>query len=244
MKKLFVLALLGIMAFATFTCSAAQKVLRVGTEPTFAPFEFTNEQGEFVGFDMDLIRAMGKEAGYKVEIQNIGFDGLIPAVQSNIIDCAASGMTITEARSKVVTFSNPYYTAGLLVMVRKDNKDIKSYADLKGKNIACQIGTTGENKSRAAGGKSVTAYNTNVEACMEVVNGTADAVINDAPVVAFYLKTPAGKNCKSVGDILEAEEYGFAFNKNNVQLIKDMNKALATLKKNGEYDKLYAKWFN
>lgn len=244
MKKLFILALLGIMAFASLTCSAAQKLLRAGMNPTFAPFEFTNDNGEVVGFDVDIIRALGKEAGYKVEIQNLGFDGLIPAVQTGILDCAISGMTITEARSKVVAFSNPYYTAGLLVMVRKDNKDIKSYADLKGKTIACQIGTTGENKSRMAGAKSVVAYNTQVEAAMELVQGTADAVINDVPVVVFYLKTPAGKNCKAVGDVLEAEEYGIAFSKKNPQLVKDMNKALDTLKKNGTYDKIYAKWFN
>lgn len=244
MKKFIVMTFLAVMAISTACYAAAEKVLRVGTEPTFAPFEFTDDKGQFVGFDMDLIRAMGKEAGYKVEIQNIGFDALIPSLQTNIIDCAASGMTITAERAKVVAFSNPYYTAGLLVMVQKSNNTIKGYADLKGKKIACQIGTTGENKSREAGGESVVAYNTNTEACMELVNGGVDAVINDAPVVSFYLKTPAGKNCKTVGDILEAEEYGFAFNKNNTKLVKDMNKALATLKKNGEYDKLYAKWFN
>lgn len=244
MKKFIVMTFLAVMAISTACYAAAEKVLRVGTEPTFAPFEFTDDKGQFVGFDMDLIRAMGKEAGYKVEIQNIGFDALIPSLQTNIIDCAASGMTITAERAKVVNFSNPYYTAGLLVMVQKNNNTIKGYADLKGKKIACQIGTTGENKSREAGGESVVAYNTNTEAAMELVNGGVDAVINDAPVVSFYLKTPAGKNCKAVGDILEAEEYGFAFNKNNTKLVKDMNKALATLKKNGEYDKLYAKWFN
>ncbi len=243
MKKLAMLAVIVLMGISA-TCMAAEKILRVATEPTFAPFEFTDDKGEFVGFDMDLIRAMGKEAGYKVEIQHIGFDALIPSLQTNIIDCAASGITITEARSKVVTFSAPYYTAGLQVLVSVDNTDIKGYTDLKGKKIACQIGTTGENKSRQVDGATVVAYNTNVEACMELVNGGADAVINDAPVIAFYLKTPAGKKCKAVGDILEAEEYGFAFNKNNVKLIKDMNKALATLKKNGEYDRIYAKWFN
>lgn len=243
MKKFLALAALATMMMAA-SCSAAEKVLRVGTEPTFAPFEYQNEQGEFVGFDMDLIRAMGKEAGYKVEIMNIGFDALIPAIQAGNIDCAASGMTITDERSKVVTFSDPYYTSGLMVLVKKENTSIKSYADLKGKKIACQIGTTGENKSRAAGASEVIAYNTNTEACLELVQGGVDAVINDAPVVAFYLKTPPGKNCKTVGEIMEAEQYGFAFAKNNVKLIKDMNKALAVLKKNGEYDKIYAKHFN
>ena len=243
MKKILALALGAMMALSA-TCMAAQKVLKVACEPTFAPFEFTDEKGEFVGFDIDLIRALGEKAGYKVEVQNIGFDALIPAVQTKIIDCAISGMTITTERSKVVTFSDPYYTAGLRVMVLKSNNAIKSYADLNGKRIACQIGTTGENKSRQVPGATVTAYNTNTEAAMELVSGGVDAVINDAPVVAFYLKTPAGKDCKAVGEVLEAEEYGIAFNKNDVKLIKAMNKALAAMKKDGSYDKLYAKWFN
>jgi len=243
MKKIFALAFAVVMVFA-MACSAATKSIKVAMEPTFAPFEFTNDKGQFVGFDVDLIRAMGKQAGYNVEIINMGFDALIPSLQSGLIDCAISGMTITAERSKIVTFSDPYYTAGLLVLVRKENNDIKGYDDLKGKKIACQIGTTGEHKSRAVAGAIVTAYNNNVEACMELVNYGADAVINDAPVVAYYLKSPAGKQCKTVGDVLEAEEYGVAFNKNDVKLIKAMNKALATLKKNGEYDKIYAKWFN
>ncbi len=243
MKKIFAMAFALMMAVGA-TCMAAQKVLKVACEPTFAPFEFTNEKGEFVGFDVDLIKAVGEKIGYKVEIQNIGFDALIPSVQTKIIDCAISGMTITEARSKVVTFSDPYYTAGLRVMVMKDNDKIKSYADLNGKKIACQIGTTGENKSRQVPGATVTAFNTNTEAAMELVAGGVDAVINDAPVVAFFLKTPAGKDCKAVGEVLEAEEYGIAFNKDNVKLIKAVNKALAAMKKDGTYDKIYAKWFN
>lgn len=243
MKKILVLAFTLMMAVSA-TCMAAQKVLKVAFEPTFAPFEFTNEKGEFVGFDVDLIRALAEKAGYKVEMQHIGFDALIPSVQTKIIDCAISGMTITDARSKVITFSDPYYTAGLRVMVMKNNNTIKSYADLNGKRIACQIGTTGENKSRQVPGGIVTAYNTNTEAAMEMVAGGADAVINDAPVVAFFLKTPAGKNCKAVGEVLEAENYGIAFNKADVKLIKAINKALAAMKKDGSYDKLYAKWFN
>lgn len=243
MKKILVLAFTLIMAISA-TCMAAQKVLKVACQPTFAPFEFVDEKGEMVGFDIDLIKTVGQRAGYKVEVQNLGFDALIPSVQTKIIDCAISGMTITEARSKVVTFSAPYYTAGLRVMVMKDNNEIKSYADLNGKRIACQIGTTGENKSRKVPGGIVTAYNTHAEAAMELVTGGADALISDAPVVAFFLKTPAGKNCKAVGEILEAENYGIAFNKADVKLIKAINKALTSMKKDGSYDKLYAKWFN
>ena len=158
MKKYFVVALALMTAMSIFLTGcggsnsaskpaedkkvAAEKILRVGTEPSFAPFEFQKEgSSEFTGFDMDLIRALGKEMGYKVEIVNMGFDALIPALASGTIDAAISGMSITEERRKAVSFSNPYYKSGLIVMVPKDNTTIKDYADLVGKTIAVQIGT-------------------------------------------------------------------------------------------------------
>ena len=99
-----------------------EKVLRVGTEPTFAPFEFQKEGSKsYDGFDMDLARAIGKQMGYKVEIVSMGFDALIPALNSGNIDVVAAGMSINEERQKAVTFSEPYYTSGLIVMVNKDN---------------------------------------------------------------------------------------------------------------------------
>ena len=101
--------------------AASEKIMRVATEPSFAPFEFQKEGSkEFTGFDIDLIRAIGKQAGYKVEIQNMGFDALIPALTSGNIDVAIAGMSITEERKKVITFSDPYYPSGLIVMVNKD----------------------------------------------------------------------------------------------------------------------------
>ena len=100
-----------------------QKAIKVGTEPTFAPFEFQEKDSkEFAGFDMDLARAIGKQLGKKVEIQNMGFDALIPALNSGNIDVVAAGMSITDERNKAVTFSDPYYTSGLVVVVTKDNK--------------------------------------------------------------------------------------------------------------------------
>ena len=137
-----------------------EKVLRVGTEPTFAPFEFQKEGSKsYDGFDMDLARAIGKQMGYKVEMVSMGFDALIPALNSNNIDVAIAGMTITDERKKVVDFTESYYTSGLMIMVRKDS-NVKSIDDLKGKTIACQIGTTGENKSRTVEGAKVKAFNT------------------------------------------------------------------------------------
>lgn len=223
---------------------SAEKVLRVGTEPSFAPFEFQKEgSNEFTGFDIDLIRAIGKQMGYKVEVQNMGFDALIPALNSGNIDVAIAGMSITEERKKVVAFSDPYYTSGLIIMVDKNNNDIKSIEDLEGKRIACQIGTTGEKKSRSVAGATVTAFNTQSEASMELKNGGADAVINDAPVVDYYLQQGGAEVAKTVGEKMEAEDYGIAVKKENAELVAGINKAMAELKANGEFDKIYKKWF-
>ena len=147
------------------------KVLKVGTEPTFAPFEF-QEKGskEFVGFDMDLIRAIGKQLNMQVEIQNMGFDALIPALNAGNIDVAAAGMSITPDRQKAVDMSDPYYVSGLTIVVNKDNNAIKGLKDLEGKGIAVQIGTTGADKAAKVKGSKVKTFNTNAEVFLELKN--------------------------------------------------------------------------
>lgn len=251
MKRFFALFMAGILALAMLVAGCgggsdkkAEKVLRVGTEPTFAPFEFQKEGSqEFTGFDMDLIRAIGKRMGYRVEIMNMGFDALVPALNAGTIDVAVSGMTITEERKQTITFSEPYYTSGLVVMVNLDNEDIKGIKDLEGKKIAVQIGTTGEIKARSVPNATVSSFNTNTEAAIELNNRGVDAVINDRPVLGYYLAQGGAKFAKTVGDVMEAEDYGIAVRKGNDDLIAAINKALAELKENGEYDKLYQTWF-
>ena len=251
MKKLVVFLMMAMMACSLLLTGCggeekkvadAPKVLRAGTEPAFAPFEFPQEGSkELTGFDVELVQALGQKLGYKVEMVSMGFDALIPALQAGNIDVAIAGMTITDERKKVVDFTDSYYTSGLMIMVRKDSP-VKSIDDLKGKTIACQIGTTGENKSRSVEGATVKAFNTQDEAALELKNGGADAVIGDAPVIEYYM-TKAGKDfAKTVGEKMEAEPYGIALKKDN-KLTADLNKALADMKKNGEYDKLYTKWF-
>ena len=222
----------------------APKVLKVGTEPTFAPFEFQKEGSkEFDGFDMDLIRAIGKQLNMKVEILNMGFDALIPAINAGNIDVAIAGMTITPDRQKAVDMSDPYYVSGLVVVVGKDNAAVKSVNDLNNKGIAVQIGTTGAERAAKVPGAKVKNFNTNAEVFLELKNKGVEAVIIDKPVAEYFLATGGGKDyAKIVGDTMEAESYGISLKKNS-PLTKEINKALLDLKKNGEYDKLYAKWF-
>ncbi len=250
-KKSFIWVMLAVlaMAFAVAGCggkekAAAPKVLKVATDAAFAPFEFQDEKTkEYVGFDIDLAKAIGKQMGYEVQIQNMNFDGIIPGIESGNVDIAATGMTVTEERSKKVNFSKPYYKSGLSVVVKADNNLIKGFKDLEGKKIAVQIGTTGAAEAKKIKGATVREFNSSAEAFMELKAGGADAVVNDLPVSEYYLVKSGSKDAKVVGDVLSAEEYGIAVAKKNTELTEKINKALDELKKNGEYEKIYLKWF-
>ncbi|MDU2063445.1 MAG: basic amino acid ABC transporter substrate-binding protein [Sporomusaceae bacterium] len=247
MRSKWMLVMVGVLAMALLGgCgkSEAPKTLKVGMDAAFAPFEFQDDKSkEFVGFDVDLMKAIGKQMGVQVEFQNMGFDALIPALDSNTIDVAASGMTIKEERKGKVNFSAPYYQSGLTIIVKKDNTTIQSFKDLEGKKIGVQIGTTGADEAKKIANAQVREFNTPPDAFIELKNGGVDAVINDLPVNQYYIKQTGGSEAKMVGDLLHAEDYGIAVAKKNTELAKKIDDALAAIKKNGEYDKIYEKWF-
>ena len=234
---------LGLVGCGKKEASTA-KVIRVGTEASFAPFEFQEEGSkDYTGFDMDLIRAIGKQMGTEVQIQNMGFDGLIPGLDSGTVDVVISGMTITEERSKKISFSKPYYKSGLTMVVKNDNTTIKNFADLDGKKIAVQIGTTGADEAKKVKNAQIREFNSAPEAFLELKAGGVDAVVNDKPVNDFYIAKTGSKDAKQVGEPLTAEDYGIATAKKSTELTEKINKALDELKSNGEYDKIYVKWF-
>lgn len=219
----------------------------VGTEAAFAPFEYYDEKDRsMTGFDVDLIRAVAKEIGYKnCTIKHMDFDALIPAVNSDKADMVISAMTITENRKRVVLFSQPYYKSGLAFIVRKDVNDVKKFEDLQGKTIAVQEETTGAvyAEKLKEKGAVIKAYDNNDRALVELKNGKADAVVCDLPVLQYFLKNGGSAYAKLVGEPLTAEEYGIAVAKKKPDMEKAVNQALDTLKKNGTYDKIYEKWF-
>lgn len=223
---------------------AAKTKLIVGSDTTFAPFEFTDAAtGKFVGFDVELIQAICDEAGFELDYRSMAFDGLIAALQTNQIDAAISAMTITDERKKAVNFSDPYYKSGLIIAVQEKNNEIKSFADLKGKKIAVQSGTTGAMQAEKATDKDKITYFTNTDqALLELKNGAVDAVINDYPVSAYFIQQ-GNKDIKLVGEILSAEEYGIAIPKEKTEVLEKVNAALKTLKDNGKYAEIYKKWF-
>ncbi len=254
-KKLIVLSVLVMFVLAVGLAGCGQqpakpveqpkaKVLKIGSDTAFAPFEFQDEKSkEYVGFDMDLIKAIGKQMGAEVQVQGMGFDGLIPALEAGNIDATISAMTITPERAQKVNFSKPYYKSGLSMVVKSDNNTLKSFKDLEGKRIAVQIGTTGADEAKKIKDAKIREFNTAPEAFMELKAGGVDAVVNDLPVNEYYIAQAGGKDAKIVGDPLTSEEYGIATAKKNTELADKINKALEELKKNGEYEKIYMKWF-
>ena len=224
--------------------SNAQQVLKVGTEPAFPPFEMQAPDGKgFTGFDIDLFRAIGEEADLKIQFQSMPFDGLIPALQSQNIDAAISGMTITAERAQTVDFSRPYFQSGLAIAVRKeDAQEIGSFDDLENKKIAVAIGTTGAQEARKIPGAEVATFNDSALALQELSNGNVDAVVNDAPVTLYAIKVSGLNNVEVVGELLTEEYYGIALPKNSPNLEK-VNNALDELLETGRYREIYQEWF-
>lgn len=217
--------------------------LRVATEPTFPPFEMKAESGEgLTGFDVDLMQAIGKEAGLNIEFISLPFDGIIPALQSQTVDAAISGMTITAERAQTVDFSRPYFKAGLAIAVRENEDQIESFEDLENKKIAVQIGTTGAREAAKIPGVEISTFDSASLALQELVNGRVNAVVNDAPVTLYAIKQANLRGVKIVGELVTEEYYGIALPKNSPNVAK-INTALATLLENGTYDSIYQTWF-
>jgi arginine/lysine/histidine/glutamine transport system substrate-binding and permease protein len=222
--------------------NAGGKVLKVGTEPAFAPFEFKGEKGELQGFSIDLMNAIAYAGNFRVEFQSLPFDGLIPAVQAKTIDGAISSMTISEERAKTVWFSRPYFKAGLAIAIKAGDRDVTSLDALKNKKIAVQIGTTGADKAKGVAGAEIRSFDSAPLALQELQIGNVDAVIHDAPVILYAIKTGNLRDIKVVQQLLTEEFYGIATAKNSANMTL-INQGLTKILKNGTYNQIYQKWF-
>lgn len=227
---------------ATEAGDTSTLTLKVATEPAFPPFESQGSGGELIGFDIDLMKAIGEQAGVEITFESLPFDGIIPALQSGTVDAAISAMTITEERAQTVSFSRPYFKAGLAIAVREDSPEITSMDDLKDKKIAVQIGTTGATKAAEIPGAKISTFDSAPLALQELANGNVDAVINDAPVTLDAIASGNITGLKVVGQLLTEEFYGIALPKDspNVAVIND---ALNELIASGKYAEIYQKWF-
>lgn len=251
MKKLFIF----LFCFCAINYSSASIIddavnrgsLKVGLNPTYMPLEMTNKKGEIIGFEVDILKAMAKAMGVKLEIVSISYDGLIPSLLTGKFDLIASGMTINQQRNLKVNFTHPLVKTGQTLLIRKTLADqIKSYKDLNQPTykIASKLGTTGEATVKKLLNKAqYYSYNTEAEAVLEVVNGKIDAFLYDASYNILAIKKLGNDQLVYLDNPITFEPQAFALRKGDYDSINWINNFLNQIKHDGTYDKLYAKWF-
>jgi polar amino acid transport system substrate-binding protein len=222
------------------------KVYVVGTDAAYAPFESQNEKGEIVGFDIDLIKAVAAKAGFEIKIVNTPWEGIFNTLAQGDRDLLVSAITITEERRQTVDFSAPYFDAHQLIVVKEASK-VAKFDDLKKLKVGVQTGTTGDEVVSKLLGKtstSVRRFESTPLALKELESGGVDAVVADNGVVVNYVTNNPAAKFRMVNDTaFQPEQYGIAVRKGNAELLGKVNQALADLKADGSYDKLYASYF-
>ena len=243
MKSIFKVSLAALTLAFAMSSTAADKKLVVATDTAFVPFEF--KQGDkYVGFDIDLWDAIAKQLNMEYTLKPMDFSGIIPALQTRNVDLALAGITITDERKKAIEFSDGYYKSGLLLMVRADNDKVKSIKDMEGKVLAVKSGTGSVDYAKEhIKTKELSQFPNIDNAYMELGTKRADAVLHDTPNILYFIKTAGAGKFKTVGDSLEAQQYGIAFPKGSDELREKVNGALKTLRENGTYNEIYKKWF-
>lgn len=220
----------------------------LGLDDSFAPMGFRDESGKIVGFDIDLATAVCEKLGVELVLQPIDWKTKEVELNTKNIDCIWNGFSVTEERQKNLTMSAPYMSNSISLVV-VNGSDIKSMADMKGKKLAVQSGSSAEeslnsdeNKDFKASLGEVIGLSDYTTALLDLETGSSDAVLMDS-VMANYMINELGKNYVVLSDSLVAEEYAIGFRKGDDALCKAVEDALKELKKDGTVDKIASKWF-
>ena len=218
----------------------------VATDTVFRPFEFTNENGEFVGIDVDILAAVAEDQGFEYELQSLGWDAGVAAVQAGQADALIAGATIKQERiDSGWIFSDGYYDATQTFVVAKDS-EVASFEDLAGKNVAVKNGTAGAdfaNSLKDEYGFTVTVFEDSPTMYQDVILGNSVACCEDTPIMADNIKTSGLELKIPEGMESEGAPYGFAImDVNNQALLDAFNAGLANIKANGKYQEILDKY--
>ncbi|MDD4658428.1 MAG: basic amino acid ABC transporter substrate-binding protein [Eubacteriales bacterium] len=252
MKRGFViLAVLLLCVAALSGCVGTQpggkKVLKVGTEATFPPFETTDDDENIIGFDIDLIKAIAADNDWELEVVHLPFDSLIESLQTDKLDIVIAAMTIDEERSEKVLFSKPYFDASQVLVIREDEDRNFGIEDIVDQDliVAVQMGTTGSYEGEDIFGAedhpNLKQYKRVNEAFMDLKNGRVDLVIIDEPVAKNYMAHLGGM--KILGEPFTNEQYGIAVKKTNTDMMAKINASLQKMMDSGKYDEIFKNWF-
>lgn len=246
MKKLLALLMAGAMTLSMAACGSSNNADKyiIATDTAFPPFEFTNDSGEFVGIDVDIINAVAEDQGIECEMKSLGFDAALAAVQSGQADGVIAGMSITEERKEKFDFSDSYYSADVTIAVAKGS-EVKSYEDLNGKTVAVKTGTNGSDYAKSIAeqyGFSIVEFKDSPTMYQDVIAGNTVACFEDYPVMAYNIQQGAGLEIPE-GMTAAGSEYGFAVKKGeNAELLEAFQTGLANIKANGKYQEIIDKY--
>ena len=235
---------------AAFGSVQAKEIVRIANETATPPFNFVDGDGKIQGFDVEIAAALCDVMGVEKADVIQDWDGMIPGLMAKKFDAIVSDMSITEKRLKVVNFSDSYYDEQGLFMARKGETFDFSVEGLKGKKVAVQRATTFAGYIKGIYGSSVEIkyYDTPAGQVLDLHSGRVDLVLASDVFVHKTLNSEDGKKLAIAGSPVTDKKYigqgiGIAIRKEDKDLLEQFNKALATIKANGTYDKIYAKWF-
>ncbi|MBD8067773.1 basic amino acid ABC transporter substrate-binding protein [Bacillus sp. PS06] len=254
MKKTILVALTTMLIFVLAACGNSSKssgeedggkVLKVATDAAYAPFEYL-EGDKIVGFDVDIVNAVADEAGYEINIVNVGWDPMLIEVEQGTADIGVSAITINDKRKETYDFTSPYFLSNNKILV-KEGSNIQSADDLEGVIVAVQNATTGALAVEGLLGENspnIKKFDNNNLAIMELINGGAEAVVADDTVIEAYVENNPDQGLVVIedADYFEPEFYGFMFPKGS-EYRDDFDAALKTIIENGTYAKIYEEWF-
>lgn len=220
--------------------AATGGVLTMGTNAEFPPYEYY-EGGDIVGIDVEIMAAVAKEMGMELQVEDMAFDSIIPAISSGKVDVGAAGMTVTEERQASVDFTNTYAKASQMIIV-KEGSEIAGPTDLEGKVIGVQLGTTGDLycTDLEETGSTIERYNKGFEAVQALLQDKIDAVVIDGEPAKVFVEQSEG--LKILEEAFTEEEYAMAVKKGNTELVDNINAALEKLEADGTLDEIVGKY--
>ncbi|NQJ70809.1 ABC transporter permease subunit [Streptococcus suis] len=236
---------LSLTGSATAKATPVKASYTIVSDSSFAPFEYQDETGKYVGIDMELIKAIAENQGFTITIQNPGFDAALNAVQAGQADAVIAGMSITDARKEIFDFSDAYYSSNILLAV-KNGSDITSYEGLKGKIVGAKNGTASytfleSNKDKY--GYTLKPFDEASGMYDSLNSGSIDALMDDEAVLLYAIQQGRDFATPIPGE--KSGEYGFAVKKGtNPELIEMFNNGMAALVQSGKYDEILNKYFN
>lgn len=248
LKSLLVVGALNLLAVASSHAETsleqikAAGVFKIGTEGTYAPFTYHDADGKLVGFDVEIGQAIAERLGVKAEFLEGKWDGLIAGIDAKRYDAVINQVGITDARKQKYDFSEPYIASKAVLIVKGDNTEIKGFADLKGKKSAQSL-TSNFGKLAESSGAELVGTDGFDQSIQLVLNGRADATINDSLSFYDFKKHKPDANVKIAAEQENADHSGVIVRKGETDLVAAINAALETIKTDGTYQKISEKYF-